>query len=491
MVRAAASIVGTPVEWFGSANVLSRVEGHVHCLSRLNARTARLVWGVPRHAEDVDLTTGARHRSELVDEAFQFGCPQTSRDGHMVLFVGRGPDGGFDIRLSEQANGREARAITPGGEPLWVGTEEFLYTADGSHVGVYSLPSGSFLLLDSPPIGGKYAVTDKAVSPAADRIAIMTLDDRTNTAISIYTGPGFQSRITMALPGGANPQFEADGRSVLLSVPNQSAQSELMSLEMSSRSLRALAKYSSDDLILAIDGGRAGLFVVSRRVFSDAWLLGARPTRLTTDGSTFSAARSTAGELLASRLVTDGQYTIWNASAGVRLTTGPRDVDPSFSPNGKAWAYSDYARRRIVLCDDVKVGANCRSIRDDDLLPARPSFSPDGTRIAYSTQLGTPHAFVVSIPGGKVEASWDTRGQCQLMWSSSDCVWSFESGGGDHLWFERNAHTGQRTGRRFDLSPTVTDPCWPEQGAPFSLPSIRVQQREESQLLRAPRPGAL
>ena len=89
-------------------------------------------------------------------------------------------------------------------------------------------------------------------APAADCIAIMTLDDRTNTAISIYTGPGFQSRITMALPGGANPQFEADGRSVLLSVPNQSAQSELMSLEMSSRSLRALAKYSSDDLILAI-----------------------------------------------------------------------------------------------------------------------------------------------------------------------------------------------------------------------------------------------
>jgi hypothetical protein len=485
---------GTPVQWEGSADVLARIDGHVHCFSLLDDRTARIVWGSPRRAEDVDVATGFRRPSDLASEAFQTGCPEADPSDHAVLFVGRTSDGGTEIRLSETPDGRQSRSITSGTEPVWVGREDFVYSVDGSHAAVYSLPTASFTLLDGPDIRGNYAIVDKAVTRTGDRIALLTLDDHMTSAVSVYEGPGFRRRFTIPLPGGTRPQFARDGTGILLSMRSRSARAELAELDPAARRLRALAVFGTDDIIKAVESDEGTMIAMSRRISSDAWLVqNGHRSRLTADGRTFSASRSPSGDLLVSRLEDDGRYTIWNDRRSVELTDGPGDVQPAFSPDGRSWVYSDYARKRIMLCSQSDSPGSCRILREDNRLPSRPTFSPDGGRVAYVTQLGTPKAVVVSIASSTPDVSWDTHHQCPLVWSSSDRVWSFELAQGKYVWFERSAYSGRRTGQRFEmsragsLSPGDTH-CWPATGeVPFPLPEVQIEADEVSQLLRAAR----
>src|SRR4051812_39326492 len=111
---------GSPKNWANIAKVVAKLPGHVHCFSLVNGDTARLIWGVPRQVEDVDIDTGVRRPGRLLPEAFSQGCPDTSPDGHQLLFTGSTPAGGTEIRLSSSPDGSDANSITAGSDPVWL-----------------------------------------------------------------------------------------------------------------------------------------------------------------------------------------------------------------------------------------------------------------------------------------------------------------------------------------------------------------------------------
>ena len=232
--------------------------------------------------------------------------------------------------------------------------------------------------------------------------------------------------------------------------------------------------------------------LLARRVVSDAWLYeGAQRRRLTSDGRNYSVARSSKGDLLLSKLGDDGTINIWWQGldgASRELTHGGRDVEPTFSTDGRSWSYADYAQKSIMVCsrsDDA-----CRVLQKDEMLPSWPRFSPGGQTLAYLTTVGVSKLVVVSISDGHVVASWSAYYQCPPVWSSATTLWSLEVAGGKYFWSERDVTTGMRTGNRQDgPHPNVAldeVQCWPKSASsesPF-FQKVRVESQEVSRLLK-------
>ncbi len=80
--------------------IVADIPGRTHCFSMLSPKTARLIWGLPRRAEDVDLYSGRRHPSDLDPRSYRDGCPEQSPSGRGLLFTARNQAGTAEIRLS-------------------------------------------------------------------------------------------------------------------------------------------------------------------------------------------------------------------------------------------------------------------------------------------------------------------------------------------------------------------------------------------------------
>lgn len=77
---------GTAEDWTNASVVLARFEGKVHCFSALERqRKVRVIWGLPRRADDVDLASGRMGEADLPKETFEEGCPELSPAGNEVL----------------------------------------------------------------------------------------------------------------------------------------------------------------------------------------------------------------------------------------------------------------------------------------------------------------------------------------------------------------------------------------------------------------------
>src|SRR4051794_3444476 len=145
--------VGEPVDWSRSARVVRAIPGRVHCVAMVDDKTVRVVWGSPRRAEEVDLGSGERRVARLAPETFRVGCPELSPNRKALLFTAQTQTGASEIRVSSPV-GREARSVTSGADPLWLGgNDEFLYNVDSAHAAVFSLPTMSFTLLADPKFG--------------------------------------------------------------------------------------------------------------------------------------------------------------------------------------------------------------------------------------------------------------------------------------------------------------------------------------------------
>src|SRR5262249_55396734 len=102
---------GSAADWAHVFTVLMLLPAPVHCLVVLpDRRTIRLVWGVPAHADDVDLTTGGHRPSALVPAAYHEGCPDLSANGKLV-FHGYLEDGRPFVFVSPHTDGSDAKPI--------------------------------------------------------------------------------------------------------------------------------------------------------------------------------------------------------------------------------------------------------------------------------------------------------------------------------------------------------------------------------------------
>jgi hypothetical protein len=483
---------GSPADWSKTAKIVADIPDRVHCFSVLNGRTARVVWGTPRHAEDIDTASGQRRPANLLPETYRSGCPDMSQDGHSLLFVAQNHAGASEVRLSTRVDGADARTVTSGSDPLWLGsTDEFVYDVDSSHVGIFSLPTMTMSLLPDPGVGERRMIVDKAVRRTGNSIATLVCDESSQYAVTVYSGETFASKKTFIVPGKYRLQFGDDSDSLYLSVQLAGPKSALAMLDWHDGTLLEEGRYPGFDIMWArvANGSELSATLLGRRTSTDVWAYdGEKRKRLTFDGQNFSAARFPSGDLLLSKRGDDGRLAIWlRGSDGIekQVTFGDRDVQPGVAPNGHWWAYADYASKSLIMCS---LNGDCHVLRRDDL-PCWPSFSPDGVNLAYLTQLGVQRMKIISAATGDVKASWDAYASCPPVWSSPTTLWGLEVSEGRYFWFEREIVSGTRTGKSLQVqtdNAVLGDvECWPSSVPKNSalFQRLRVETEETSRLM--------
>jgi hypothetical protein len=487
-----AAPAGAPADWTKTAKVITEIPGKVHCFSIVDGQTAQIVWGMPRRAEEVDLSSGQRHPSRLIPDAYRVDCPELSPTGSALLFTGLTPAGAKEIRLSQSRDGRDSTTITSGSEAAWLGGgDEFIYIVDPSHAAVFSLPTMNFTLLPEPKVEGHRLITDKAVSKDGRAVALLLYGDDSTFVLVVYDGREYSNQKAIAASGLHRIQFGERANDILAPYSLSGSDATLAEIDWSENTFINLGRYPGFDLVSARFVGEQEL-LLARRVSRDAWMAdGTRRVRLTSDGNTYTAARSRAGDLLLGRKDSAGSSIWWQGLDGVsrKVTQGVADVAPDVSPDLRTWAYADYVRKTIMLCS-IR-GNECRVLRQDELLPTWPRFSPDGARLAYVTQLGSTQLTIISATDGHYQASWDARYECPPAWSSATTLWSLEILSGRRVWIERDI-SGRRTGKRvnapveggsadeFQCYPKVPalDPAFPQ--------PVHVETEETSVVLRLP-----
>jgi serine/threonine-protein kinase len=480
---------GEPLDWSKSAAVVAEIPGIVHCFSLLDGNVARLVWGTPRRAEDVDLATGERRPADWLPEVYKVGCPELSQDRKALLFMAHNGAGATEVRLSTSKDGGSATTITSGFDPTWLGgTDQFVYNADSSHTAIFSIPTMTSTFLSIPAFGQHQAESSKAVSADGKMIAELLYDDSGRGVVVVLSGSLFEDVIAFGVPVGATIQFSLGGADLLVSSPAVIG-GNLTSVDPWGSHAVNVGRYPGFDLALIRAAGR-DRFATARRTVSDVWLNeGSGGKRLTFDGTNYSAARSAEGVLLMSKRSEAGTLEIWRQRGAApleKLTSGPADVSPSFSEDGETWAYVDYSRKSIMLCSSEP--AHCSVLVRTALLPSRPMFSPDGRTIAYVTQLNRPQLLLVSTEDGTTRGAWDAHPECSPVWSSANTLWSLESSSGQYVWSERDT-AGRKTGKRFtapseNLEPGETRCSPPASSAgPSWARGVEIRNVEASKIL--------
>jgi hypothetical protein len=461
----------------------------------LDDSTTRIVWGLPKRAEDIDVKTGARHPANLLPETYSTGCPQLSPQHDRLLFSVPSPVGASQIHLSSSPDGAGAVAVTPGIEPAWLRNgKEFAYSIDPYHVAIFSLPTMSFALLPDPGLGGGQVVSDKVASTREDLLAVQFVDEDSRTAIAVYEGGAPSLKETVIVPSVYEMSFDLGDR-LLVSYRPSRRRSMLAQLDWRQSSFQQLGRYSGFELLRSQRVASGGLVVLARQRSKDAWLYTESGSRkVTTDGETYSAAISSTGDLLLGRSGEDGALVIWRQGHdGVvrQITKGPMDATPDFAPDGKSWTYVDYARKSIMVCTGVD-SASCRAVRVDDHVPSWPRFSPDGLHLAYATQAGTQRVMVISLKDRGVREIGPSFAQCPPVWSGPATLWVFEGSPKNYRWIERDAHSGAATGERIELGDTMNDAIqhpdesWPSRKNPSAVrfPRLRIETEESFNLIR-------
>ena len=488
---------GEPSDWSNSAAVVATIPGKVHCFTLSpDESTARVIWGTPRRAEDIDVATGSRRPSRLLAETYAAGCPQLSPRGDRLLFSAPTTAGASEIKLSSAADGADAVTVTPGIEPVWLRNgEEFLYSIDPYHAAVFSLPTMGFNLLPDPGLGGRQVVTEKVASRDQDVIAVQFVDQNSRTAVAVYEGGAPILRTTMILPSVFEIAFDRSD-DLLVSFRPSRVRSTLAALGWRNHSFRHIGRYPDFELLRGHRTANGALVALARHRTSDAWLYGAGGKRkVSDDGITLSGAVSQRGDILLGKRSDEGIVAIWlRGSDGIprQVTEGPLDVRPDFSPDARSWAYVDYARKNIMLCTGMP--SPCRVLLTDDHLPSWPRFSPDGANLAYVTQVGTQRVMVVSLQTGAVKEVGPAFSQCPPVWSTATKLWTFEGSPKRYFWAEREVQTGVSTGRRIELGDTMNDAvqdpdesrCWPPsaQADNERFPRLRVETDERFRIIR-------
>jgi Protein kinase domain/WD40-like Beta Propeller Repeat len=485
---------GHAVDWSKTTKIVAEIPGRVHCFSMLNTKTARLVWGAPRRAEDVDLDSGQRRPSELDPESYRFGCPELSPSGRALLFTGQNQAGAVEIRLSNTPDGRSAKTMTSGSDPLWFGDDEFVYDIDQGHAAIFSLPTMGFALLRDSEFGTRHGIQRKVVDPEGGAIALLLCDEGANYAVALYHGKDFELERTFAIRDVRLAQFVPHGKGLWISYWTGES-STLGVLDWQRGSLANVGHYPGFQIAgaqLSDPVAASGDWVLVRHMSNDLWSYsGDHRERLTTQGDNYSGDRSSSGELLLSKWNGDGSMNIWRQ--GLRgdlkqITHGQNDLAPRFAPDGRSWVYVDYAQRNVVVCsfDDGR----CNEWPEGEL-PSFPSLSPDGRNLAYVTQMGVQKLKVRSVDDGRVLISWDAySSECAPVWSSSSKLWSLESSAGHYGWSEHEITTGAKTGKQLavdaDLDASGRMRCWPkapDADSPF-FRRIGVETTEVSRLVR-------
>lgn len=368
---------------------------------------------------------------------------------------------------------------------MWLpNSQEFLYTFDRRRVATYSLGSGRQLFPDAPPIDK--TVISAAASANGARVAV--LFRASHDALEVFEYPSLfrVSRTELGQRGHAVRFDPVRGRFVVLtSDPNQIIAADIVSEQTVTRR-GTVSNRNVNDLAASRMGFVASTFEISRSI----WLRmpDGSESRVLADGSYFAPAVSTRGDVLVEVVMTNGRSIVGLRRAGDGqlhlLTTGPKDMRPAFTPDGRGILFVRGNENSIVRCNlEEKQTIGCLTILSDPLGPLNFALSPDERQIAYSTNRGTgPRLWVAKIRSSTPRDLGANVASCRPIWASDNGLWTYHRA--ENRWIEIDTTSGQRTGRAVAAAGAGTTGSCPQPGGPnpASRYGVRVAERLDAEL---------
>jgi len=300
---------GTPEDWSKGAKKLASFAGAVHCLSLdLDHARARVVWGDPRRAEEIDVGTGHRSEWGIPTDTFESGCPQTSSDGRVLLFE-KNVDGAPEIFIREIGGRGTAKRLIRGTAPHWLpNNEEFVFRLDDRHAATFSLATRQMVVV-ADDIDSQFSIDEATVDSTGSRLVILYSTATTGILI-IHRLPDLEVTGRLQVPPWAqNLSFDGQGR-IRFTVAADGAR-RLVSVSPDGRSLSNVAYLPSRDLRETATIGSNDL-AISRTLHFNLGRVGTEGeiSPITTDGRSVHGSISATGQLLVQRMLSDGREGI-------------------------------------------------------------------------------------------------------------------------------------------------------------------------------------
>lgn len=303
--------------------------------------------------------------------------PALSPDGSRVAFVWDA-GGTFDVyvkaigseevlNLSDSPDDEHHPVWTPDGRALLFARRD----ADGVSIHrVSALGGGITLAFRDPAV---HELRGMSLSPDGSRLAYAARSRagepyRVHLAALDGSGRRVLSAPAPGSLGDVDPRFAPDGRSIVFA--------------------RAVNEVTKDLYRMPVDGGVAMRLTFDHRKINGLAWAGAG------DRILFTSTRS-------------GLYALWSVDADggepVQVALGNEDVhQPATAPGVEAIAFEQWRHRShlrqvdVASGRDVGAGGLLQSTRWD----SNPAWSPDGARIAFTSNRGGPHGIWVSRPDG-------------------------------------------------------------------------------------------
>ena len=457
---------GMPEDWSTGSATVAVLPGQLHCYAALAGGTkVRAVWGAPRVAEDIDLAAGTRTAADLLPETFLDGCPALSPSGDSLLFEKRS-DTGTHVFLSRSPQGRAAKQIVRGGSPAWLPNgQEFIFEADGSHVAMFSIPTGEMTLFAEPAPAAKRVLSGEAVDAAGSRVAVRYTTSIRDSLVVVYSLPSLEILDQIEIPFAYGP-MRFDGNSIEYIYEGKSGALQIASIDLGrSHAVTSVVRstYPSADLKGIVTETDADIFFSISKLRRDLWYQTATDLkRITDDGVSVHGSYSPSHDLLLQRELPDGRRVIFFRGADGserQLTSGPSDATPTFLPERGKWLYVALDQSAIFECDSIN--DRCKPLHRDNLIPVFPASNPSGREVAYITAMNASRLRIFSRARPDEQRDLGPAGAtCPPYWITDTLLWTAQNISESTVtWVEVDASTGARTGRQETMATSGKEGC--------------------------------
>ncbi|MGI8545469.1 MAG: protein kinase domain-containing protein, partial [Aridibacter sp.] len=246
-------------------------------------------------------------------------------------------------------------------------------------------------------------------SPVGDEIIYTCRPEGTSDICSVSLKGGEPTKI---INGGRNPNWSWDGKSLVFERGY-----EIWTANKDGSDQRTVEGIPQTDLLLADrmpafspDSSQIAFFQNEKSPMGDYWTIpaaGGKAKRLTSDLNFGGAAVwMPDGKHIVFPSQRGGSLTLWRVSVdgggelAPVLSGAGEDTEPDISRDGRKLIYTNTRKSFILTVTDAKTGES-RELRENRLEITNPSFSPDGSRIAFFgfNNSGDLHIFMIDSDG--------------------------------------------------------------------------------------------
>lgn len=293
----------------------------------------------------------------------------------------------------------------------------FVNTINGSaQVWLKTLAEGE----PTPLTSGDEEADGPRWSPTGDEIVFTRVAKGASSIYSVPAGGGTPRKV---IEGGRNANWSWDGGRLVFERGY-----EVWTAKRDGSDQRRVEGIPPTDLLLAPrmpafspDGSLIAFFQNDQGPIGDYWVIpsgGGTARRLTSD-VIFGGAPV---------WMPDGQYLVFPSQRGGSLTLwrvardggepepvlrgAGEDTEPAIARDGGKLIYTNTRKRHTLMLTDAKTGES-RAIRESRLQMVDPSFSPDGSRVAFFsvTETGDVHLFTINVDGSNLVQLTQGRGE--------------------------------------------------------------------------------